>query len=103
MIVEGNGTKSVHIALFICLVTKAVHLEIARDLSAGEFLLALHRFVVRRGSSKFIPLDNASHFTFVQPLISQLVERRFEIADSRIRDYLNTKDIHWKFIPSYTL
>ena len=41
--VKGYG------ALFTCLATSAVHLEVTRDMSTDAFLLALRRFISRRG------------------------------------------------------
>jgi len=39
----------IYLAIFICLTTKAVHLEIVSDLSADTFIAKLKRFVARRG------------------------------------------------------
>jgi hypothetical protein len=38
-----------YIAIFVCFVTKAVHIELVNDLSTNEFMAALRRFVGRRG------------------------------------------------------
>jgi hypothetical protein len=37
------------IALFICFVTKVIHIELVTDLTTQEFLGALRRFINRRG------------------------------------------------------
>ena len=41
--------KKVWVCLFTCVVVRAIHLEIVTDLSAEDFLLALCRFIARRG------------------------------------------------------
>ena len=49
--------------IFTCLAIPAVHLEIAHSLSTDSFLLALRRFIARRGQVKEIYLDNGSNLT----------------------------------------
>ena len=48
---KGRGQKSYkgYICLFVCMATRAVHLEAVSDLTAGSFLAAFRRFVSRRG------------------------------------------------------
>ena len=48
---SGNHAdrKKVWVCLFTCIVVRAIHLEIVANLSAEEFLLALCRFIARRG------------------------------------------------------
>ncbi|XP_058816938.1 uncharacterized protein LOC131680236 [Topomyia yanbarensis] len=48
------------VAIFVCLVTKAVHIECVGDLSTNSFLAALKRFVARRGKLELIECDNAT-------------------------------------------
>uniref|UniRef100_A0AAF5Q6C0 DUF5641 domain-containing protein n=1 Tax=Wuchereria bancrofti TaxID=6293 RepID=A0AAF5Q6C0_WUCBA len=53
------------IALFTCSTTRAVHLEMAGNLSAENFLHVLRRFIARRGYPKLVLSDNVSQFQFV--------------------------------------
>jgi len=47
---EGRSQKKRWGALFTCLVTRAIHIEVAHTLSTDSFLNAYRRFVGRRGA-----------------------------------------------------
>ncbi|XP_055522766.1 uncharacterized protein LOC129716948 [Wyeomyia smithii] len=49
------------IAVFVCLVVKAIHLEVVADLTTQSFFDALKRFVSRRGRPEIIMCDNATN------------------------------------------
>ena len=49
-------------AVFVCLRAGAVHLDLVDDLSTDSFLLALIRFMARRGKPKTIWTDNGTNF-----------------------------------------
>jgi hypothetical protein len=51
-----------YIALFVCLSTKAVHLELVGDLTTESFLAAFKRFTSRRGHISEIFSDNGTNF-----------------------------------------
>ena len=43
--------------IFTCITTRAIHLEISGDLTTDSFILALRRFITRRGNAKHIRSD----------------------------------------------
>lgn len=51
-----------YVCVFVCLTTKALHIELAGDLSTKTFLNTLKRFVARRGLCKNIYSDNPTNF-----------------------------------------
>ena len=55
-----------YICVFICMPTKAVHLEVVRNLSAEGFLAALRCFVARRGCPETLATDNGTNFRGAQ-------------------------------------
>ena len=48
--------------IFICMMSRTIHLEIAGDLTSVSFILALCRFIARRGNVKHIRSDNGTSF-----------------------------------------
>ena len=48
--------------LFTCLVTRAVHLEVAFSLSTDSFIMCLRRFIARRGKGTVIYSDKGTKF-----------------------------------------
>ena len=60
----GRGQKSFkgYVSLLICMVTKAVDLEVVSNLTSEAFLAAFRRFVARRGLCKVMHSDNGTNF-----------------------------------------
>ena len=63
--IEDNTRKleKQYICIFTCLVTRAVHLEVCHSLDTDSCLLAIRRFVSRRGYPEIIISDNGTNFT----------------------------------------
>lgn len=55
-------TTKAYVAIFICLATNAVHIELATDLSTDAFLNAFARFTGRRGPCEQLHSDNGTNF-----------------------------------------
>ena len=85
-------------ALFTCLGTRAVHLEVAEDLSTDAFINVLTRFISRRGCPKTIYSDCGTNFVGANSLLQQ---RMKEINVATISDFASKHFIEWKFNPPY--
>lgn len=59
---RGTKTSKAYLCLFVCFATRAIHLEIASDLSSDTFVAALRRFVSRRGRCSDIHSDCGTNF-----------------------------------------
>ena len=70
MVKRGYTHAHIHdksyICVFICMATKAVHLEVVRNLSAAGFLVALRCFIARRGCPETLVTDNGTNFRGAQ-------------------------------------
>lgn len=85
--------------MFICLTTKAVHLELAGDLTSAEFIMALENFTSRRGTPSAIYLDNATNFVGADREIRDLHDQ-FLAQTNEVTRTLAQKRIQFKHIPA---
>ncbi|XP_058817250.1 uncharacterized protein LOC131680552 [Topomyia yanbarensis] len=58
----GRRKEKRYVAVFTCLVVRAIHLEVSFDLSTDSCIMAIRRFVRRRGSPVEIFSDNGTNF-----------------------------------------
>ncbi|XP_054279797.1 uncharacterized protein LOC128997957 [Macrosteles quadrilineatus] len=86
---------------FICLVTKAVHLEVVTDLTTESFIAAMTRFVSRRGHSSDIYSDCGSNFIGADSTLRKIVEKSLYCQDSKrkIQRFSSLKGIDFHFNP----
>ena len=61
-VVKKRNTEKRFVCLFTCLVSRAVHFEVADSLSQDSCMSAICRFVARRGVPEIIYSDNATNF-----------------------------------------
>ncbi|XP_023313216.1 uncharacterized protein LOC111691290 isoform X1 [Anoplophora glabripennis] len=89
-----------YLCLFVCFATKAVHLEIAGDLTTDCFLNVLKRFVSRRGLCQHMHSDNGLNFVGADNELKRIFKSIFNFNnDNPIMTYLNKNSITWHFIP----
>lgn len=70
-------------AVFTCLVTRAVHLEVAHNLSTDSCVMAIRRFVRRRGPPIEIFSDNGTNFVGANnELVKQIKTINSECAET---------------------
>ena len=90
----GRRHEKRWVALFTCLTIRAIHLEVAFDLSTDACILAIRNFINRRGTPTKLRSDNGKNFIGADQLSKQFSEV-FDVT--RIQDELSTKGIDWQF------
>ena len=97
-VIMGRGRKRAkrYLCLFTCLLSRAVHLEMAFSLDTDSFLNAFFRMVNRRGIPKEVYSDNGTNFVAgereLREAVAQLDEQKIAVTavDRRIK---------WRFNP----
>nr|CAI5865091.1 unnamed protein product [Callosobruchus analis] len=59
---RGSTSSKCWIALFVCFVTRAIHLELVTSLTTEAFMQTLKRFMGRRGKPNDLYSDNGTNF-----------------------------------------
>jgi len=90
-----------YIALFMCLETRAVHLELVSDLTTASFLAALNRFTARRGIRTQMLSDNGTNFVRAARELKEVYEFLGKKKEE-IQTALVQQRITWTFIPPRT-
>ncbi len=84
-----------YVCIFVCISTKAVHLELCADLTTPEFMAALHHFCNRRGTPADIYSDNGTNFQVRQLMTSKS-------TSTAISHFTTTPSVQWHFTPPRT-
>ncbi|XP_037811344.1 uncharacterized protein LOC119603398 [Lucilia sericata] len=88
-----------YICLFVCMVTKAIHLEAVSDLSTNAFLAAFKRFESRRGACSDIYSDCGTNFGVASKELQILYNRNIKSLPNDLRQALSLNCTNWHFIP----
>lgn len=97
---KGRGHKAykAFFVIFVCLSSRAVHLDIAADYSTDAFMAALPRFVARRGLCRALYSDCGTNFVgadaHLHALFSATGREGKQISQSVAKDR-----IQWHFNP----
>ncbi len=94
-----NTTAKRYGALFACMTTRCVHLEVAESLSTPDFLQALHKMMARRGQPRLIYSDNGTNFVGAVSELKSLVKNLNRSEELKNRLARIGEGITWKFQP----
>ena len=92
---EGQSneiSQKAYICLYTCASTRAIHLELLRDLSVKSFLQSFRRFASRRGLPSTLLSDNAKTFK------GGCKEVKTIVRSHEVQRYLSGNHVTWKFI-----
>ena len=78
--------------LFTCLVSHAIHIKMTKSMETDSFILALRRFVARRGNVRTIRCDNGSNFVGAERELAKSME---EINHSKIQRFMLNQNADW--------
>ncbi|GFV12974.1 integrase catalytic domain-containing protein [Trichonephila clavipes] len=96
---KGRGSRNTkcYICVFVCLATKAVHLEVVSDLTSKAFIAYLKRFVARRGKPSEIFCDQGTNFYGA----SRDLRKEFHqlMKEDAVHQFLVTDNITFHFNP----
>nr|XP_039261943.1 uncharacterized protein LOC120338077 [Styela clava] len=94
LIKQGRSEVKRYGVLFTCLVSRAVHVEIANSLDTSAFIMSLRRFIARRGQVIEMRSDNGTNFVSGERELRDAIK---SWNKNQIHDYLLQKNIKWIF------
>lgn len=98
---KGRGVKTskAYVCIFICMATKAIHVELVSDLTAETYIAAFRRLVARRGSVKNLYSDNGTCFIRADKDLRDLSEIEKEEFNTKICNEFTKQGTTWHFSP----
>ncbi|XP_071640002.1 uncharacterized protein [Temnothorax longispinosus] len=97
---KGRGHKAhkAFLVIFVCLSTKAVHLDVASDYSAEGFIAAFKRFISRRGLCQVMYSDCGTNFVGADSQLRALFKAS-SVEARRICSSVASDQVQWRFNP----
>ncbi|UYV67073.1 hypothetical protein LAZ67_4003825 [Cordylochernes scorpioides] len=95
---RGRKTEKGYICLFVCFVTRAVHLELVTDASTPTFMSTFKRFVARRGHCTRLYSDQGTNFVGA----ARQLRSCFYLAQNQLKELaavLANDGTEWRFNP----
>lgn len=92
---SAEGSDKAWIAIFICLITRAVHVEVLFGLTVGQFLGAFERFTTRKGRCLYLHSDNGTTFVGADNELARVLK---QWSTSFPTHELSRFGTEWRFI-----
>lgn len=96
---KGRGIKTTkgYVAVFVCMVTKAVHLELVSDLTTPSFIAAIQRMAARRGAPRHIYSDNGRNFVGANACLQREFQEIKQTMNEHFLAEMTDMEITWHF------
>ncbi|KAL7824725.1 hypothetical protein SRHO_G00327720 [Serrasalmus rhombeus] len=95
---KGRGTAKRYGVIFTCLVSRAIHLEVANSLDTDACINALRRFICRRGPVATIRTDQGTNFIGSHRELDNSLKN---VDHEKIHETLTKDGIKWMFNPPF--
>ena len=93
-----RGTVKRYGVIFTCLTSRCIHIEKLDSLSTESLLMAMDRFMSRRGRPQKIVSDNGGNFVRANMVIAEEINAWNQ---RQVEEFLLQKGVAWKFNPPY--
>jgi hypothetical protein len=97
--IRSRTYEKAWIALFVCMTTKALHLELVTGLCSSNFIEALKRFIARRGHPHTVHSDNGTNFIGAKSELKELNILFEKQNQGHISHFCASEGINWLSIP----
>ncbi|XP_064556803.1 uncharacterized protein LOC135441214 [Drosophila montana] len=94
LVTIGRRKEKRWVALFTCLTTRAIHLELAHDLSNDSCIIVIRNFLCRRGPVLRLRSDNGKNFVVANREAKRLID---VFEPEKIQGELSSRGIEWIF------
>ncbi|GFW08707.1 integrase catalytic domain-containing protein [Trichonephila clavipes] len=94
-----GALNRIYVVVYVCLCTKAIHLDFVTDLTSQAFIASLKRFFGRRGKCVKITTDNAKTFVGANAEIKKLF-KMIKLPDHTLAEFSTNESIEWNFYPT---
>jgi transposase len=88
---SNKRERKSYLVIFSCSLSRAVHLELIKNLETTSFIPCLKRLIARRGRPRIIYSDNGATFVKASKWLKQARN------DERVQGLLEQYDVSWKF------
>ena len=92
LIIERRSAHKRYAAFFTYFSSRAVHIEITNTIDTDSFIMALRRFLARRGLAQSIWSDNGTNFVGAN---NELQKALKEMDHIKFNNYLQENDTDW--------
>lgn len=97
-LLKNARSVKAYICVFVCLATKAIHVELVSSLSVEAFVAAFSRFVSRRGLPSLIRSDRGTNFVGANKYLREVNQFLLD-KEHILKEQFRRQNIHWEFNP----
>lgn len=88
-----------YVSIFVCMATRAIHLELVGQLTSDAFISAFKRFVSRRGQVTDVYSDNGTNFVGAVEIMSENHRLAMMATEIEYSELLANDGVTWHFSP----